>query len=121
MDKVQALNAFWNGFGIPAYDENSVPDDLQLPYITYNVTSDNIGNVVSLHAILWYKSTSWREITLKQEEIAEKIGYGHLTIPFDKGYIYLARGTPFAQRYLDTDDSVKSIYINLQAEFLCEY
>ena len=27
MNKQQALNAFWSGFGVLAFEENSVPDD----------------------------------------------------------------------------------------------
>ena len=41
MDKIQALDRFWNAFGIPAYDKNSVPDGAKPPYITYDVASDS--------------------------------------------------------------------------------
>ena len=40
MDKAQALHSFWSGFGLTAYDENTVPDGAQLPYITYEVEGD---------------------------------------------------------------------------------
>ena len=40
MNKEQAIHFFWSQFGLPAYDENSVPDDAQMPYITYNVVID---------------------------------------------------------------------------------
>lgn len=120
MDKVQALDKFWNGFALPAYDESSVPDQAQFPYITYSVSMDSLGNVVNLHANLWYRSTSWRESTLKVEEISKDISYGFKTIPFDGGYIYITRGAPFAQRMDDPDDNlIKRYYINVQAEFLC--
>lgn len=121
MDKVQALTAFWNSFGIPAYDDASVPDEAQFPYITFGVSTDSLGNVVNLNASLWYRSTSWREITQKVEEISKYIGYGFRTVPFDNGYIYITRGAPFAQRMDDpNDDKVKRYYINVQAEYLCE-
>ena len=34
MDKAQSLDAFWNSFGVDAYDESSVPDEkyLKFPY-----------------------------------------------------------------------------------------
>lgn len=122
MDKAQALHQFWSSFGVDAYDENSVPDNAILPYITYNVATDSLGNVVSLHADLWDKSTSWRKVTQLSEEIAQKIKqHNDYTIKFDGGYIYLCGGTPFAQRVGDPEKDIKRIYINVQAEYLCEY
>ena len=47
---------------------------------------------------------------------------GYEMIRFDKGYIYLTGGTPFAQRIaIDEDRAIKRIYMNILAEFLCEY
>ena len=121
MDKVQALNKFWNSFAIPAYDENSVPDKHAMPYITYNVVTDSIGNIVNLYGNLWYNSTSWREVSLKAEEIAQKIGYGYKLAKLDKGYLYITKSSPFSQRMQETDDTVKRIYINIQVEYLTAY
>lgn len=122
MDKVQALTNFWNSFGIPAYDETSVPDQMEFPYITFGVSTDSLGNVVNLNASIWYRSSSWRDITKKVEEISERISYGFITLPFDGGFIYLTRGTPFAQRMSDpNDDKVRRYYLNLQAEYLSAY
>ena len=42
MDKSQALNTFWNSFGIPAYDEYTVPDGTSIPYITYDTATDAV-------------------------------------------------------------------------------
>jgi hypothetical protein len=120
MDKVQALTAFWNSFGLPAYDDASVPDKAAFPYITFNVATDSLGNVTNLTANVWYRSTSLRDITHKVEEISKAISYSFKTLPFDGGYIYMTRGTPFAQRMDDPDDNlIKRYYINVQAEYLC--
>lgn len=122
MDKAQALDTFWNSFGLPAYDESSVPDDAVKPYITYNVPLDSLGNQVSLYANLWYRDTSWAAITKLSEEIAKRVkGDGYEIQPFDGGYLWLMGGTPFSQRINDPDSDIKRIYINLQAEFLCKY
>ena len=120
MDKAQTLNNFWNLFGIPAYDETTVPDDAVMPYITYSVASDSLGNVVNLSASIWYYSKSWKDITLKKDEISRYIGPGGKSIKLDGGYVWICRGTPFAQRMEDTNDSVRRIYLNIQAEFLTE-
>lgn len=121
MDKVQAIDNFWNSFDLPAYDENSVPDDAEMPYITYSVMTDSLDHVVTLSGNLWYRDRSWKEITLKSEEIAKAVGeYGFYITKLDNGYIWITKGSPFAQRMTDTDP-VKRIYINLQAEFLTAY
>ena len=122
MNKEQAIHKFWSSFGIPAYDENTVPDDLEFPYITYSVSTDSLGNAVTLYANIWDRSTSWEAITLKAEEIAEFIGYGYHLESFEGGYVYITKGTPFAQRMNEPGDNmVRRIYINVEAEFLCEY
>lgn len=122
MDKAQAIHEFWSSFNIPAYDENSVPDGAVMPYITYNVMTDSLDKVLVLYGSLWYRSTSWQSISEKAEDIAEALGKGKpKTIKLDNGYLWLTKGTPFAQRMRDDDSQVKRIYINVTGEFLTEY
>jgi len=61
MDKAQAINSFWSSFELKAYEQNSVPDGAELPYITYETATDSIENVLPLTASLWYRTTSWAE------------------------------------------------------------
>lgn len=117
MNKAQTINAFWNSFGIPAYDMYTVPNGAQMPYITYEYVEDNFDNTVILSASIWYKSTSWLGVSGKAAEIAEDIGNGKI-LKTDEGYIYITRGTPFIQRLSDTDDTIRRIYINLQVEYM---
>lgn len=123
MNKSQALNAFWNSFTIPAYDENSVPDNTPFPYITYAESTGSLENVIPLSASIWDRSDSWERVSLKSDEIAKKIGeYGHYTMRLDNGYVWFTKGSPFAQRMGDpNDDKIKRIYLNVQAEFLTPY
>lgn len=122
MNKSQALNQFWNSFDIPAYDENSVPDRTAFPYITYTESLDSLGNVLMLTASIWDRGSSWKFITDKQEEIAKKIGeHGHFTIKIDEGYLYLVKGTPFAQRMSEPGNDTIRVYLNLMGEFLTAY
>lgn len=118
MDKAQAWHTFWSSFGWDAYDENTVPDDAQLPYITYEYVDANLDKPVTVSINLWYRSHSWEEITAKSTEISHAIGYGGTTIRFDEGIIYLTLGTPFAQRLSGDDDSVRRIIITPTVEFL---
>lgn len=119
MNKWQAIQNFWSGFQWPAYDENSVPDDALFPRITYDVQTDSLGNVVLLSASLWDRSTSWERISKKSDQIAKEIvNMDPPTIKLDEGRLYITKGSPFASRMGDEDDSVKRIYLNINAEFL---
>lgn len=122
MNKSQALDHFWNSFNLPAFDENSVPDHTSFPYITYQVATDSVGNTLTLSASLWYRESTWKNISDKAEEIAEFIGYSYKNIKFDDGYLIIYKGTPFAQRMGDPeDDLIKRIVLTITAEFLSEY
>ena len=120
MDKAQALHHFWSSFGLPAYDVTTVPDNAKPPYITYNVATDSLDRVLPLSGTLWYRSTSWSEISAKAEEIADAIArQGFVIYPVDGGYLWIVKGTPFAQRLREeNDDQLRRIYINITAEYL---
>ena len=119
MTKASALYNFWSGFGLTAYEENTVPTDAKFPYITYQVVTDSFGAEVALTASVWYRDTSWVESNAKAEEISRTISRGGKVIPVDGGVLWLKRGTPFAQSMGDeTDDLIKRKYLNITAEFL---
>lgn len=119
MNKVQALTSFWNGFGLKAYDETSVPDTAVLPYITFEVGTSDFDHDVALTGSLWYRDTSWAAITAKEMEIANYLGRGGLVKTYDGGAFWIRRGTPWAQRMGDsTDDSVRRIVMNIEIEFI---
>ena len=120
MNKEQALHSFWSGFGVPAYDENTVPEDAALPRITYEVSVDSFGGQVSLSASIWDRSTSWISVTEVADAVTQALSFGGRSIPYEGGLLWLKKGTPFAQRMGDTDDSIRRIYLNVEAEFLSE-
>ena len=119
MDKWQGLDSFWQSFGIPAYDENSVPDDAQLPYITYEAAIGSFGDVVPLSASVWYYGGSWAEVSQKVDEISRKLNGWHLVSLGAGQYIYLKKNQVglFAQRMKDPNDLIKRISISLSAEY----
>lgn len=120
-DKWQALHNFWSGFGIPAYDQATVPDDAVMPYITYTALVAPFENATLLTGDIWYNSTRWDEISQKADQIALALK-GHKLLPIrTKEYLMLTQGSPFAQRLYDTDDRVKRIHINVMGEFLTQY
>ena len=117
---------FWSGFGIKAYDENTVPtgeNRPQMPYITYSVQTDSIGAILSLTGSIWYRATSWLMPEQKADEIARAVGgTGYYINHIDGGYLWITKGTPFAQRMSDPeDDMIRRIYIILHGEFLTAF
>ena len=119
MTKAVAIYQFWNSFGLTAYEENSVPDEAQFPYITYQLVTDSFYREVPVTASLWYRSESWTDINAKTEEISQKISRGGKIIPCDDGAIWLKRGQPFSQSMVDEiDDLIKRKYLNITAEFI---
>lgn len=117
MNKYQAMQSFWSSF-LPAYDETTVPDDAELPYITYEMVTDSFGAQLALTASIWYHSTDWRDISKKLSEIESELKYGGTQVRFDNGTLWLKKGQPFAQRMTDESlDTVRRIVINIEAEF----
>ena len=119
MDKAQAIHSFWSSFELPAYEENTVPEDAVMPYITYNVSEGEIDNYVGLYGSVWYYGTSWEQAEAKAKRI--KLYVVRMNpIKIDEGYLHISLGTPASQHLQDEDDMVRRIYINLQAEFFTE-
>ena len=119
MTKAAAIYQFWNGFGLTAYEENTVPTDAAFPYITYQLVTDSFDREIPITASLWYRSESWTSINAKTEEISQKISRGGKIISCDGGVVWLKRGQPFAQSMGDeSDDLIKRKYLNITAEFV---
>lgn len=118
MTKAASIYRFWASFGLPAYEENSVPDDAEFPYLTYQLITDSFGYEVSATASLWYRSESWISINSKTDEISESIGRGILS-DCDGGKIWIKRGRPFAQNLGDESDTlIKRKYLNITIEYM---
>lgn len=119
MNKAAAIHQFWSGFGLTAYEENTVPSDAVFPYITYQLVTDAFDSDVAMTASLWYRGESWVDINAKEREISAYIGLGGVIIKRADGRIWLKKGTPFAQNMGDESDNlIKRKYLNVTAEFL---
>ena len=117
MNEWTAINTFWNTFGIPAYDENTVPDDATMPYITYEAQVGEFGDKLTLVGSLWYRSTSWQAISIKAKEISDYIE-GGVSVPYGHGRMWVTKGSPFAQRMADPSDvHIRRMLVQIRAEF----
>ncbi len=100
-EAAKAINKFLSGFGIPAYDENRVPEDAVFPYLTFTpVTTpwDSFGALMQVR--VWdYPGPDFSAARIYGvvDQISEAVGEG---IQLDSGpgkFIILYKGTPWAQ------------------------
>lgn len=124
-NKWQAQQAFWESFGLMAYDELSVPDDAVMPYITYEALAGNLDAKTQVSASIYYRSNSWVEISQKADYIAQRIAADERpAIPIDGGYmmVRLPDGVMHSDRMDEpTDRSVRRIRFVVEIEFLTKY
>lgn len=122
MTKAAALYSFFSGFGIDAYEENSVyalESPPAFPYLTYEVRTDAFGEFdTAISFSTWHRSTSWAASNAKAEEISAAIGRGGTIMHIDGGYLLIMRGSPFAQSLGDpSDDMIKRKLFNITVRY----
>lgn len=111
---VLALHAFFSSFGIPAYMSGNIPDDVQMPYITYDIVEPEPLGQALINASVWYRDTSTIPISEKVDEIKQAIGNG-LSLPTESGVIHLFREKEgrFAQIMNDPNRETKRAYLSM--------
>ena len=120
MDKLQALQAFWESFGWTAYNEATVPDNALTEhdgYVTYSAAVSAFESVTALTASLWQRSKSWTGVVEKAKEIETAFGDGWIILDCDDGRIWVKKGNPFYLLMPDEDNTVRRIYFNIEVEF----
>lgn len=122
MTKAAALYQFFSGFGLEAWEENSVyalESPPEFPYLTYEMRTDAFGDYdTAITFSIWYRSTSWSAANAKAEEISAAIGRGGTIMHVDGGYMLIMRGSPLAQSLGDpSDDMIKRKLFNLTVRY----
>lgn len=120
-DKFAAIQDFWGSFGIPAYNEASVPsgdDAPKFPYITYTMPYDKFDRPVSMVVNVWTRSNSWSTAYAKFAEIEKVIGSGKYVL-CDGGAVLIQFGSPcMTPLGDDNDDLIRRLLINITAEYI---
>ena len=106
----KALKEFVSSFGLPAYTSQTVPKDVDVPYLTYPLTEPEWNQKATFYIQGWYRSTSNAELTAKADEIISTIGVG-ITIRTGVGFLVIYPESPLVQ--MMTDGDFRSFYINL--------
>ncbi len=109
----KALYAFYSGFKIPAYTEDSVPSDAKLPYITYTLPQSEVFSSTTHQVRVWYYGESNAPVNAKADEIITAIGRAGVKLKAGSGFVCIYPGTPLAQMQ-PADDTTRIVYINLE-------
>ena len=118
MTKGAALLEFFEQFGIPAYASTNVDPDAKFPYLTYEAKLGNFGDPpISCGVNLWYRTAEEATPNAKAMEIADAIGRGGRTVPYDGGMIWIKRAEPWCQPIADDDPVIKRRFLNLMLEY----
>ena len=104
-----ALKTFFSGFGLEAYQTGSVPEDVELPYITYSLSVPEWNQKATGYAQVWDRTKSNDGIIRKADQITQAIGES-LTISLDGGYLVIRPESPLIQIMVDGD--TRAAYIN---------
>lgn len=130
MDSWQALNTFWNGFELPAYDEQTVFFEGRspaYPHITYESASGINGNTELLSASIWDRidpevsqTASWSWLKQKAEEIKNTIGYGGIKMVVGGGgiWIKIPETSPFARPLPSGAENILRIQMNIEVDYI---
>lgn len=113
----KALHAFYSGFEIPAFEEYSVPDDQELPYITYTVPQSDVFSGATHQARVWYPTDKGApsnvQVNAKADEVIAAIGRG-VRINTENGFIIIYPGNGTLAQNQPSDDGTRIVYLNLE-------
>lgn len=118
MNKYEAQQAYWSRFGIPAYNELTVPETERdhYPYITYEKVNGSLGGQITASASIFYRSMSWRDIDKKITEMEPLVNH---QIKIDGGYMKVRKPEAnFAQQMSDADQAVRRYKLTVEVEFI---
>ena len=110
INTAKTLKTFFSSFGLPAYTLESVPDEVDLPYITYPLIEPEWNEQASIYCQVWYPKKKLADLLAKADEIVAAIGTMKEFVQ-DGGSGVLYPSTPLMQTL--SDEQTQSVYINL--------
>ena len=106
----ETLKSFFASFDLPAYTLSSVPDEVDLPYITFPLLEPEWNQQSSFYCQIWYPKNRLEQLLTKADEVAKAIAHGkRFNLP--EGYLVLYPASPLIQTI--TDEHTQSVYMNL--------
>ena len=110
LNTAATLKTFFGGFDLPAYTLDSVPETVELPYITYPLVEPEWDQQANCFCQIWYRKNMLADLLAKADQVMAAIGtMKKFDIP--GGYIVLYPESP--QMQILTDEYTQSAYIML--------
>lgn len=110
LNTAKILKIFFSGFGLPAYVQNCVPDNTELPYITYSLVEPEWDEQGSFFCQVWYRKNNFLALITKADQIVSAIGDG-IRFDFNGGILEIFPSNPKIQTL--TDEDSQRAYISL--------
>lgn len=122
MTKEEAVYGFLSGFDLPAWAASQVPEEAELPYLTYGLSTASFGDgETALTVDLWFRTEGEAIPDEKAAQLVRTVGRGGVLLRCEGGGLWLKRGSPLCQRLADpTDPGIKRRCLNLTVEYLTE-
>ena len=117
LDKFSVQQVYWSAFGIPAYDELTVPEDAKMPYLTYQKANGSLGGVMNVSASVYYKGTSWNAIIQEVNHIEKFVDK---QVFFDGGILKVRKPISHFAQPMDepSDKKIRRMVLTVEMEFL---
>lgn len=110
---LDAITAFWNGFGVPAFMRGQVPKNQKPPFITFTYNRSPYAKSLETAYIVTYGATALTLDRLTGLVMRALPGEGLLlTLPGGQGALWMTRGQPFIAMYGSEDEMEKARMVN---------
>lgn len=110
-----AMNSFLSQF-CKAYEEYTVPDGTNYPYLTYSYSIDSEFETGVLQVRIFDKGSSVKRINGICDDIGQTLQGKSTLYEYGGASIILRKGSPFVQPYPTEDVSIRGRYINIEIQ-----
>lgn len=108
----KTLKTFFSQFA-PAFIKDSVPVGTQSPYCAYSLITESFDSegIIQLH--IYNDGSGIAELLEIAGRIETTIGESGILLPGGNGYLWLYKGTPFAQIEPMGEEDFNGVYVTI--------
>lgn len=105
------IQTFFEGFDVPAYARDAVPDGARMPYITYERVRPGPLGTATVRAWIWSRSRSFAQVEALRDAMADALSDGGVRL----GGLCLFPETPFARAVDAVGADVRGVEVRMRA------
>ena len=99
--------------GVPVWVEDSVPINAKFPYGVFTLNNEAFTMEGLLQVRIFTEERSVKPVVDLADKLSAAVGEGGALLRNGNGYIWLYKGSPFAQLEPTLEEGLKAVYINL--------